>query len=227
MLIVAYLPQFRRLIYHHEEISQDMYVSFFTRRECVPPTWRWMHFSNSTLRFGRRKAAYSLPVCIYSLLQFCCRRITSPVTGSDLLVFLSHRGHVRVHPSSQRPALCQSVVPLCSMLLRPDLQYAFAHRGTLPMGRVLMCVGPWAPAPVWSGCKSMCVVFPAPCSSVRGLLTACPVTTAVYFTSVCTNWTLIARFLQLGQIRPQLWLRAAHGETLECWDKTGRWVLVN
>ena len=108
-----------------------------------------------------------------------------------------------------------SVLPLCSVFLRPDLQHAFAHRGSLPMGRVLACIGPWAPAPVWSGCTCMCVVFPAPCSSVRGLLTACPVTTAVYFTSVCTNWTLITRFLQLGQIRPQLRHSAAHGEAPE------------
>lgn len=117
------------------------------------------------------------------------------------------------------------MIPLCSMLLRPDLQHAFVHRGTLPMGRVLACVGPWALAPVWSGCMCMCVVFPAPCSSVRGLLTACPVTMAVYFSSVCTNWTLIARFLQLGQIRPQLHLSAGHGEAPESGTRqdTGSW----
>lgn len=117
------------------------------------------------------------------------------------------------------------MIPLWSVLPRPDLQHAFVHRGTLSMGRVLACVGPWALVPVWSGCTSMCVVFPAPCSSVRGLLTACPVTIAVYFTSVCTNWTLIARFLQLGQIRPQLHLSAAHGEALESGTRqdTGSW----
>lgn len=138
----------------------------------------------------------------------------SPVPGSDLLGFLSHGGRVRVDPSSLSPALCQSVVPLCSTLLRPDLPYAFAHKGTLPMGRMLACVGPWAPAPVWSWLYVHVCGLPAPCSSVRGLLTACPVTTAVYFTSVCTNWTLMARFLQLGQIRPQFKLTAVYREAL-------------
>lgn len=110
-----------------------------------------------------------------------------------------------------------SSMPACcfSEPLRPDLQHAFARRGSAPMGRVLACIGPWAPAPVWSSATCMCVVLPAPCSSVRGLLTACPVTTAVYFTSVCTNWTLIARFLQLDQIRPQLWHSQARGEVPE------------
>lgn len=80
---------------------------------------------------------------------------------------------------------------------------------------------------------SPCVVWlyayvcglPGPCSSVRGLLTACPLTTAVYFTSVCTNWTLITRFLQLGQIRPQLQLSAAHGEAPKSWTRQdfGSW----
>ncbi|TNN74939.1 hypothetical protein EYF80_014857 [Liparis tanakae] len=37
-------------------------------------------------------------------------------------------------PEGPEPALCQCVVPLCSVLLRPDLQHAFAHRGTLLMG---------------------------------------------------------------------------------------------
>lgn len=119
------------------------------------------------------------------------------------------------HLRCPRPTLCHSMISLCSVLLLPDLQHAFVHRGTLPTGRVLACVGPWVLAPVWSGCMCMCVVFPAPCSSVRSLLTACPVTMAVYFTSVCTNWTLIACFLQLGQIRPQLHLSAAHGEAPE------------
>lgn len=140
----------------------------------------------------------------------------SSAARSDQPQSLSHCCRAELHPltfGGPRPTRCQSEVPLCSVSLRPDLQHAFVHRGTLPMGRVLACVGPWALAPVWSGRMSMCVVFPAPCSSVRGLLTACPVTMAVYFTSVCTNWTLIARFLQLGQIRPQLHLSAAYGES--------------
>lgn len=169
----------------------------------------------------------SLPVCVYLLLQHCyIERLhcVKPVGLSVIVRLLTVSSRFTQGP---RPTMCQSVVPRCSMLLRPDLPYAFAHRGTLPMGRVLACVGPWAPAPVWSACMCMCVVFPAPCSSVRGLLTACPMTTAVYFTSVCTNWTLIARFLQLGQIRPQLQLSAAHGEAPECgtrWDIGSWWI---
>lgn len=195
----------------------------------MPPTWRRTHSSNCTLRFGSRTAVYLrvLPVCVYLLLQHCyIERLhcVKPVGLSVIVRLLTVSSRFTQGP---RPTMCQSVVPRCSMLLRPDLPYAFAHRGTLPMGRVLACVGPWAPAPVWSACMCMCVVFPAPCSSVRGLLTACPMTTAVYFTSVCTNWTLIARFLQLGQIRPQLQLSAAHGEAPECgtrWDIGSWWI---
>lgn len=159
---------------------------------------------------------------VFTLSHSSYRRILSPVTRS-FWKFL----HVKLHAGVGWVTLCQSVVSLCSLLLRPDLQRAFAHKGALSMGRVLACVGPWALAPVWSACMWMCVVLPAPCSSVLGLLTACPVTTAVYFTSVCTNWTLIARFLQLGQIRPQLQLSAVRGEAPESGTRQDIWVLLD
>lgn len=102
----------------------------------------------------------------------CCLPILSPCKGPCS------------YSASRRPALCHTRILPCRVLLQ---QHAFVHRGTLPMGRMLACVGPRALSPVWSGCMCMCVVFPAPCSSVRSLLTAYPVTMAVYFTSVCTN----------------------------------------
>lgn len=181
------------MVYQHDVISQLMNACFFPGRGCVPPTWRQTHCASCTLRFGRAAVYFaSLPVCVYFLLQLysgitclqSLRRIRPCCCPTQAVR--------RFHPRSQSQVRASLLFLLRSMLLRPDLQHAFAHRGTMPMGCVLACIGPWAPAPVWSGCTCMCVVFPAPCSSVRGLLTACPVTTAVYFTSVCTNWTLIA-----------------------------------
>lgn len=69
----------------------------------------------------------------------------SPVTGPDpagISLILRLSKDPSRHSEGHRPTLCQSVVPLCSVLHRPDLQHAFAHKGTLPMGRVLACVGP-------------------------------------------------------------------------------------
>lgn len=69
----------------------------------------------------------------------------SPVTGPDpagISLILRLSKDPSRHSEGPRPTLCQSVVPLCSVLHRPDLQHAFAHKGTLPMGRVLACVGP-------------------------------------------------------------------------------------
>lgn len=63
---------------------------------------------------------------------------------------------------------------------------------------------PVSQAPVWSFSAYLRVwSAQAPRSSVRGLLTACPATTTVYLSSVCTSPVLITPFLQLGQIRAQ------------------------
>lgn len=105
-------------------------------------------------------------------------------------------------------AHARSLMPRALRWPCPDPRLAFARRSALSMGRGFACAGPPEQppnlAPVWSWSACLCVwSTQAPRSSVRGLLTACSATRAVYFSSVCTNPALITRFLQLGQIRPR------------------------
>lgn len=130
-----------------------MYVRFFPRRECVPPTWRRTHSPDCTLKFGSGKVAYlwiSSCLCLLSLTALLYRRIMFPVTWSELPVSLSYWGYVKVHLG---PQTCS--MPVCSSSLLhvspPWPAACFCPQGILADGACACVRRPLSPSPcvVW------------------------------------------------------------------------------
>lgn len=155
-----------------------------------------------TLRHHRGSGKW----CLYELLPVC--------VYSDLFTLKVYFHHNKEKNLSA--FFCQLEWTQIACLEHLTLSSGLALTRSLPLPVGVPCrwamhlpaEGPhsssFSRAPVWSFGTCLRVwSAQGPWSSVQGLLTACPATKTVYFSSVCTRPVLSTPSLQLGQIRAQ------------------------